>query len=235
MVPRGGDGFESVSTVAEGQICGEVFRDRIVDAWPIPMTISFIVASLTDEMEPPAANEKMRLARTIIERPWVELASHSVLHPLDWRRSRGRRSLPRSVVWYESLRGFEAGLILTHGKAAGWRGGLIQGASHRVAVRGPSTRPRSSGRAGGVFDLDSMAIRRATYSRPGARRTRRLWHRPAAQDCISLMPEDSACTLCFRFSAPLCVGPPSRSIAQRLFPTIGSSPRHCSVVSCPDS
>lgn len=106
-----GDGFESVSTVGEGHSCGEVFRDRIVDRWQVPMTISFIVASLTDRIDPPAPTPQMLLARDILSRPWVEPASHSVLHPLDWRRQLTPRSLPRSVVWYPALTGYEHGMV----------------------------------------------------------------------------------------------------------------------------
>ena len=101
-----GDGFESASTVRLDSNCGAVFRDRIVDEWQVPMTISFIVASLTDEMQPAKPTARMRVAREIAERAWVELASHSVLHPLNWRRELHPRSLPRSVVWYRELNGY---------------------------------------------------------------------------------------------------------------------------------
>lgn len=101
-----GDGFESVSTVGEGRSCGEVFRERIVDRWQVPMTISFITASLTDRIDPPVPTPRMLLARDILARPWVEAASHSVLHPLDWRRQLTPRSLARSVVWYPALAGY---------------------------------------------------------------------------------------------------------------------------------
>ena len=106
-----GDGFESESTVASQQNCGQVFRDRIVDAWPMPMTISFVVASLTDALEPAEPTDRMRVAREIGERDWVELASHSVLHPLNWRRRLHPRALPRSVVWYPELSGFEHSMV----------------------------------------------------------------------------------------------------------------------------
>lgn len=106
-----GDGFESRSTVVAGRNCGEVFRDHIVDAWPMPMTISFVVASLTDDMHPAEPTAGMRIAREIAARPWVELASHSVLHPLDWRRRLDPRSLPRTVVWYRELAGYEHSMV----------------------------------------------------------------------------------------------------------------------------
>ncbi|MCA8977765.1 MAG: hypothetical protein KDC98_23775 [Planctomycetes bacterium] len=101
-----GDGFESVSTVEEGKLCGEVFRERIVDRWQVPMTISFIIAGLTDDLAPTQPTPRMQLAREILARPWVEAASHSVLHPLNWRRQLTPRSLSRAVVWYPELGGY---------------------------------------------------------------------------------------------------------------------------------
>ncbi len=106
-----GDGFESPSAVEPGRICGAVFRDRIVDAWPMPMTISFIIAGLTDDLLPAAATPRMAIARSILERPWVEAASHSVLHPLNWRRHLDPRSLPRSVVWYPQLTNYQHDMV----------------------------------------------------------------------------------------------------------------------------
>lgn len=106
-----GDGFESPSHVVEGQCCGEVFRDRIVDRWRVPMTISFIVAGLTDRLDPGEATPRMRIARDILSRPWVEAASHTVLHPLDWRREVTKRSLPRTVVWYDDIAGYSHDMV----------------------------------------------------------------------------------------------------------------------------
>lgn len=106
-----GDGFESPSAVVEGRLNGEVFRDRIIDRWQVPMTISFIVAGLCDRLDPGEPTPRMQIARDILARPWVEAASHSVLHPLDWRRQLTPRSLPRSVVWYPGLEGYRHDMV----------------------------------------------------------------------------------------------------------------------------
>lgn len=123
-----GDGFESVSTVGAARavepvaglaagndrntkLCAEVFRDRIIDRFRVPMTVSVIVASLTDRFEPEVPTERMALARDILSRPWVEAASHSVLHPLDWRRELHPRSVPRSVVWFPELAGYRHDMV----------------------------------------------------------------------------------------------------------------------------
>ncbi len=79
-----GDGFESRSTVDGEQLCGEVFRDHILSRWPVPMTVSVIVASLTDDLAPAEPTYRMRVASEILNHAHVEPASHSVLHPFWW-------------------------------------------------------------------------------------------------------------------------------------------------------
>jgi hypothetical protein len=96
-----GDGFESQSTTRPGQLSARVFLDEVIARWRIPMTVSVIVAGLTDDLAPIAPNERMLLAREIFARPWVEAASHSVLHPLNWRRKLTARTAPRTVTWYD--------------------------------------------------------------------------------------------------------------------------------------
>ena len=102
-----GDGFESVSTVEKGVIAAEVFADRVVDRFRIPMTVSIIVRSVTDDIANPSENDAMKLTRRMFAVPWVEPASHAVLHPLDWRRTKHPRSLPRTVTWYEDLANYK--------------------------------------------------------------------------------------------------------------------------------
>ncbi len=99
-----GDGFESVSVARPGQeSCGVVFRDEVIRRFRLPMTISIIVAGLTDDLAGEVVTERMAEARTIFALPWVEAASHAVLHPMDWRRQLHPRSPPRSVVWYPGI------------------------------------------------------------------------------------------------------------------------------------
>ncbi len=98
-----GDGFESSSTTRKGALSARVFLDEIIDRWRVPMTVSVIVAGLTDDLRPTAPNERMLLAREIFARPFVEPASHSVLHPHNWRRQLTSRSAPRTVNWYAPI------------------------------------------------------------------------------------------------------------------------------------
>lgn len=98
-----GDGFESVSTVRQGALAARVMLDEVVDRYALPMTLSIVVASLTDDLQCTQPTAKMLLARELLNRAHVEPASHSVLHPLNWRRRLTPRSTPHSVVWYEGL------------------------------------------------------------------------------------------------------------------------------------
>ena len=101
-----GDGFESYSSVEPGKICGHVFTERVLKAYPLPFTVSVIVSSLTDDYEIADETEKMALARRTLQLPNVEPASHGVLHTLNWRRPLRPDSKPRTIVWYPSLKNF---------------------------------------------------------------------------------------------------------------------------------
>ncbi|MEZ5963025.1 MAG: hypothetical protein R3F56_04175 [Planctomycetota bacterium] len=102
-----GDGFESTSTTRAGELSARVFLDEVIDRWKIPMTVSVIVAGLTDDLNIATPNERMLLAREILARPWVEPASHSVLHPLNWRRRLTKSTPPRVVTWYAPIAHYE--------------------------------------------------------------------------------------------------------------------------------
>ena len=93
-----GDGFESLSTVRAGTMCGEIFYDEIVKQYPLPFSLSVIVGTLSDTMTPAEPNDAMLLASRILNHDNVEPASHSVRHPLYWTPKKGvppgRNSLP---------------------------------------------------------------------------------------------------------------------------------------------
>ncbi|HMQ21025.1 MAG TPA: hypothetical protein PKE00_00950 [Planctomycetota bacterium] len=110
-----GDGFESQSTVrVQGRddlICGEVFANEVLARYDLPMTLSVIVASVTDDIRPEAPTHAMQVARRLFADPKVEIASHSVLHPLDWRR-KWTKATPRRVVnWYDGLASYRHDMV----------------------------------------------------------------------------------------------------------------------------
>ncbi len=102
-----GDGFESESTVRRGEPSARVMLTDVLDRYRLPATVSVVIASLTETFSPSTPSAAMELATEIFERPFVEIASHSVLHPLDWRRPPRLRSSPRLQRSYEELEGFE--------------------------------------------------------------------------------------------------------------------------------
>ncbi len=95
-----GDGFENPSSTTPGQSAAAVFCEQVLQRTPIPMTLSVIVRSVTDDLQVAEPTAAMQLARRMLSCPWVEPASHTVLHPLDWRRAVTPHMPPRSVVWY---------------------------------------------------------------------------------------------------------------------------------------
>lgn len=96
-----GDGFEGFSTVATGQRCGQVLLDHVVDRYELPMSLSVIIASLADELEPAEPTDRMRIAAEIFARANVEPASHTVLHPFSWQSD----AYPAGI--YERTRAFD--------------------------------------------------------------------------------------------------------------------------------
>jgi hypothetical protein len=92
-----GDGFESVSTAVDGALAARVFLDEIIKRYPLPMTVSIVVRSLTDDYAVARPTERMQLAREMFRLDHVEPASHGVLHPLRW---------DRRVLWYPAIKNF---------------------------------------------------------------------------------------------------------------------------------
>ncbi|MEZ6014898.1 MAG: hypothetical protein R3F49_07290 [Planctomycetota bacterium] len=102
-----GDGFESYSTVRAGAMSAEVFRDSLIQAFPLPFTVSVIVASVTESLRPEACDPRMELASSIFAQPNVVVASHSVLHPLLWNEPWRPDAPPRTITWYSGLEHYE--------------------------------------------------------------------------------------------------------------------------------
>ncbi len=86
MVHMDGDGFISRSELPGNPYAGEVVRDRVVNRYPLPMTISVIESELSPQGLYPQLSQKLEaVARDIFRAPNVEIASHSYSHPFNWR------------------------------------------------------------------------------------------------------------------------------------------------------
>lgn len=97
MVHMDGDGFVSRSELPGNPLAGEVLRDRVVNKYPVPMTLSVIEAELSPQgLYPELSNRAESAARTIFKSPHVALASHSYTHPFNWRKAGQSTSDPNS-------------------------------------------------------------------------------------------------------------------------------------------
>ena len=101
-----GDGFESVSWIDNRKRSAEVFRKEIVERFQLPCTLSVIVASLTDTLEPEQSTRLMQIAKDLFALPYVEVASHGVIHPFEWAAVFGDEPDVRKKFAYPGLKSF---------------------------------------------------------------------------------------------------------------------------------
>ncbi len=78
-----GDAFSGLSRIDDDQrLCGEVIRDRVLERFDFPVTVSVITGEVDPEFL--GSEELEELAREIFALPNVEPASHSFSHPYYW-------------------------------------------------------------------------------------------------------------------------------------------------------
>lgn len=100
MVHMDGDGFISRTELPGNPLAGEAVRDRVVNKYPLPMTMSIVEAETSpDGLYPTLSAAAEKAARDIFRAPHVAIASHSYSHPFDWARASatgvsGRDHLP---------------------------------------------------------------------------------------------------------------------------------------------
>jgi hypothetical protein len=83
-----GDGFVSRSELPGNPMAGEVVRDRVVNKYPLPMTISVIEAEISPTgLYPGLSSAAEKIAKDIFRAPNVAIASHSYSHPFIWRNA----------------------------------------------------------------------------------------------------------------------------------------------------
>ena len=82
-----GDGFATECDFRGHPLCGELVRDRILKAFPFPVTVSVIEADMRTFAEGLEDRDRDRIvetARSIFAMPHVQVASHSFSHPYQW-------------------------------------------------------------------------------------------------------------------------------------------------------
>ena len=80
-------GFSTPSTLPGFPLCAEVMRDRILNHYLLPMTVSVCEAEIRAWLPGQQADEAARLehvARSIFEMPQVQAASNSLSRPSQW-------------------------------------------------------------------------------------------------------------------------------------------------------
>lgn len=88
MVHMDGDGFISRSELPGNPIAGEMVRDRVVNKYPVPMTISVIEAEISPQgLYPGMSKLAEKVAQDIFRAPNVAIASHSYSHPFVWHKA----------------------------------------------------------------------------------------------------------------------------------------------------
>ena len=105
-----GDALPSWSELPGRRLGAEVIRERILDRYPLPHTISVVEAEMT--RFPAYADRRARMyavMREIFARPDVEIASHTFSHPFRWRelaeyRASGKHNLAVGPYDYSPVR-----------------------------------------------------------------------------------------------------------------------------------
>ena len=85
MVHMDGDGWVSRSELPGNPLAAELVRDRVVNKYPVPMTISVIEAEISPKgLYPGLSAVAEQVAKDIFRAPHVAMASHSYSHPFFW-------------------------------------------------------------------------------------------------------------------------------------------------------
>ena len=82
-----GEGFTTRAHFPGAPTCGEVFRTRILEEYPLPVTVAIgeaDVRGFSAGSDPTTATEYEAVARSIFELPQVEAAANSFSRPTSW-------------------------------------------------------------------------------------------------------------------------------------------------------
>lgn len=80
-----GDAFVNRIPWKEDAFAGEVIYEEILKKYPLPTTVSFIQREFDLFANNPAIVERLiKVVQKMAALPWVELATHTYSHPLEW-------------------------------------------------------------------------------------------------------------------------------------------------------
>ena len=96
-----GDGFTSVAHYDGKPYSAEVIRDKIIKRYKLPLTASVIQADIEKSGVHSKESPKLeRIARSIFNLPYVEIASHTYSHPYFWTVLSGLRKVDENEIDY---------------------------------------------------------------------------------------------------------------------------------------
>ncbi|GAA78493.1 MULTISPECIES: endo alpha-1,4 polygalactosaminidase [Pseudoalteromonas] len=96
-----GDGFSSIANFTGRPYSAEVIRDEIIKRYKLPLTSSIIQADIEATGLHSKASPKLeRIARSIFDLPYVEIASHTYSHPYFWTALSGRKKIDEDDTDY---------------------------------------------------------------------------------------------------------------------------------------
>lgn len=82
-----GDGFANRAEMPGKPLAAEVVRDRILKKYRIPTAVSVIQGEISPNgLNRPLSPKLESVARDLFALPHVEIASHSLSHPFNWRK-----------------------------------------------------------------------------------------------------------------------------------------------------
>jgi hypothetical protein len=85
-----GDGIASLAEMPGGLFAGQVIKQQILEAFPIPTAVSVIESDTSPQGVNPQLSARLEeLARQIFRLPHVEIASHTYSHPFNWMAAAG--------------------------------------------------------------------------------------------------------------------------------------------------
>jgi hypothetical protein len=98
-----GDGAEMTSELDYSSRCAAVVRDRVLEAYPLPFTASVVVGLTAPPPVGRGTPEDVAIMRSIFALDNVEVGSHGLAHPMNWRDG------PRAELSVPGLPDYELG------------------------------------------------------------------------------------------------------------------------------
>lgn len=95
-----GDGLDTLTELDYKSRCGEIIRDRLLRRYDLPFTASVVVGLTAPPPIGRGSEVDVAVARSIFALDNVEIGSHGLAHPLNWRDKREENLSVRGLPGY---------------------------------------------------------------------------------------------------------------------------------------